>query len=775
MGREVGAGLVPAQRRAPTRGTPTKDTIAEDAVEKLCPSMSEPDKMHNQRLLAFDFFRSSLPAMARFTDKDRRVIQWIGQELELNSAWKIFPVKDLWLCPLCGLETLKFSSAEKLPELIYTHFLEHCLPYQSGVRQTGFTLEALRTVAEQAQVGESLASYPNWRYLDSEQHWFCPYCVARTDVVSQRGVAELPSMASHVISHLAHCTHYDHGMGIEKNRDELLEAISQNETEQRLEWIRQRLEEAGPWTLYPLQDSWLCPLCQKEGVRFRNTVDLPRLVLSHLIEKCSSFQAGQTEPSASLPELRKRALQVLIRRSLEEQPVWQVFDQQGTWYCPYCVQGTEARLHENHRITPQTMREVASHLAGCLPFAAEPRSPTRTIEELQKAVAASDQVRALTELIKARIATEPLWRVGSSRGHWICPHCRKIQGSVDVSTEFVARETAPVGMARHLLDECSFYQPGKPPAVTVEELREEARQREGLPKPSAPAASGAKDSAMQQIHEELRSIQKELSGTKVLKAEMDLARRKQLQMLPVAPKVPGYDFAVFYQPLGAVSGDFYDFLRVNPGEMGILIGDVSGHGVDAGMIMTMARKTVALKAIGQSSPKAVLSETNAALYPDLSSGTRSFVSLLYAIVNFEGRFVRFARAGHEPLVLLNPSRGREALWLEPYGLPVGVTEEAIFEQKLEECTVPLASGDILLLYTDGFLESANASGKMFGKEGIQATVLERADRPAEEILKHLAQSLRSFAGAVPINDDLTAICVKIGWPEFASGQSEKGA
>ena len=148
------------------------------------------------------------------------------------------------------------------------------------------------------------------------------------------------------------------------------------------------------------------------------------------------------------------------------------------------------------------------------------------------------------------------------------------------------------------------------------------------------------------MNDRLKSLANELKKKTEMEQSIRLARRRQLHMLPAMPKVEGFDFRALYTPCANVSGDFYDFIKVSEHEIGIALGDVSGHGIEAGIIMGMAKKALQIYAKGLSSPKQALALTNADLAVDLGEST--FVSAAYGVLDTRERIFRFARAGNNP-------------------------------------------------------------------------------------------------------------------------------
>ena len=159
---------------------------------------------------------------------------------------------------------------------------------------------------------------------------------------------------------------------------------------------------------------------------------------------------------------------------------------------------------------------------------------------------------------------------------------------------------------------------------------------------------------------------------------MKRARAVQLSMLPKTPSIEGLDLYAHYAPCEAVGGDFYDFVPVSPWELGIVIGDVAGHGVDAALTMAVAKKTIQIHGMGRSSPRETLIVTCADLAPDLPGN--SFVTVFYGILDLRTWKLTYASAGHTPPVLFNPGRKPALQCLPGKGVVMG----AVFVQAMEK-------------------------------------------------------------------------------------------
>jgi phosphoserine phosphatase RsbU/P len=194
-----------------------------------------------------------------------------------------------------------------------------------------------------------------------------------------------------------------------------------------------------------------------------------------------------------------------------------------------------------------------------------------------------------------------------------------------------------------------------------------------------------------------------------LNNELEMARQIQLSILPHSiPQLPGLEIAARFLPMTSVAGDFYDFIHIDDRHIGILIADVSGHGLPSALIASMLQVALTGQAAHASEPAKVLAGLNRAL---CGKFTQNFVTAAYVYADLEKNLMRYAGAGHPPVLHWRNSTGKTTQVLEN-GLVLGMLEEAGYEA-LE---FPLEPGDRYVLYTDGVLEAANSAQEQFGAD-----------------------------------------------------------
>ena len=239
-----------------------------------------------------------------------------------------------------------------------------------------------------------------------------------------------------------------------------------------------------------------------------------------------------------------------------------------------------------------------------------------------------------------------------------------------------------------------------------------------------------------------------------LNQELEMAREIQLSILPHSiPQLPGLEIAARYSPMTSVAGDFYDFIQIDDKHIGILIADVSGHGLPSALIASMIQVALAGQAPHASEPAKVLAGLNRALAGKFSM---NFVTAAYVYLDLEKKILRYAGAGHPPILQCRSSNAKTCQILEN-GIVLGMIEDA--EYTALEMTIE--PGDRYVLFTDGIPEAANAVGEEFGFDRMQ-TYMEAhrrvsATQFADNFLAEIARwSNESRAGQYQ-QDDITLL------------------
>lgn len=242
-----------------------------------------------------------------------------------------------------------------------------------------------------------------------------------------------------------------------------------------------------------------------------------------------------------------------------------------------------------------------------------------------------------------------------------------------------------------------------------------------------------------------RSIQRDHEFSEIQK-ELQIARRIQADILPSAyPGSLHFQVAARYVPMTSVAGDFYDFLITSPQQAGLLIADVSGHGVPAALIASMVKLAATSQRANASDPAALLSGMNAVLCGNTQS---QFVTAAYVYLDAASATLRYSAAAHPPMLLL---RAGQVTPIEENGLMLAAFSSATYATRVH----PIQPGDRLLLYTDGLLEAANASNEEFGPDRLAKLLKDTTPHNTEQAANHIVSTLQQWSRAQ--NDDLTLL------------------
>ena len=240
-----------------------------------------------------------------------------------------------------------------------------------------------------------------------------------------------------------------------------------------------------------------------------------------------------------------------------------------------------------------------------------------------------------------------------------------------------------------------------------------------------------------------------------IETELETARQIQSSILPATvPNMKNLRIAASYYPMTAVAGDFYQFVRTDNTHLGILIADVSGHGIPAALISSMIKVAMQSVAIHAHDPAQVLGGLNRILS---SEAHGQLASAAYIWIDTEKRQALYSAAGHPPLLCWRNTSG-EMQRIESNGLLFGITSDSEYPV----CSVPVESLDRFLLYTDGVTEPENAAGEAFGDRQLEQVVRNHRVQTASELSRQLLSELGTWrTPSVNQQDDITLIVVDV--------------
>jgi sigma-B regulation protein RsbU (phosphoserine phosphatase) len=240
----------------------------------------------------------------------------------------------------------------------------------------------------------------------------------------------------------------------------------------------------------------------------------------------------------------------------------------------------------------------------------------------------------------------------------------------------------------------------------------------------------------------------------IVRAGLRLARAVQQQLFPPSPELAGFELGGRSYPAEATGGDYFDFIPLRDGSLGIAIGDVSGHGYGPALLMASTRAYLRALAWTHTDPSEMLRVANQALSDDLEG---HFVTLFFAKLDPLRRSLIYASAGH-PAGYVMDSRGVVKALLERTAYPLGVSRDADFPSV---GLLTLEPGDLVLLVTDGVLEAHAPDNQPFGPERALQIVRTYQRDPASLIVTNLYHASRAFSQGAVQRDDITAVVLKV--------------
>lgn len=238
-----------------------------------------------------------------------------------------------------------------------------------------------------------------------------------------------------------------------------------------------------------------------------------------------------------------------------------------------------------------------------------------------------------------------------------------------------------------------------------------------------------------------------------MQEEFRLAATIQQELLPqTAPEISGYSICGRNIPALAVGGDYFDFIRMDESRLAVCIGDVSGKGLPASLLMANLQATLRGQTLLRSSPSECLRRANHLLHA--STSPEKFATLFYAILDTSLHRLHYCNAGHEHPLLLRAD-GSSTL-LAKGGIGLGMLEDFAFEEE----SVDFGHGDLLLMYTDGITEAMDQRLEQFGRDRLLSLVLESRNHMAESTVNAVIAAVNAHRNDWPQSDDITLVAVE---------------
>lgn len=249
----------------------------------------------------------------------------------------------------------------------------------------------------------------------------------------------------------------------------------------------------------------------------------------------------------------------------------------------------------------------------------------------------------------------------------------------------------------------------------------------------------------------------ELREQERLKREIEIAQEVQKKLLPVRmPEISGFEIDGICKPAHEVGGDYFDFFRLDDHSLGIVIADVSGKGTSASFYMAELKGMMMQLTSTLLSPKSLLTELNTRLSGNMDR--KMFITMIYAVFNFNKNKFTFSRAGHNSLLKIG--RNGHHRFITPSGIGLGLDFGGLFEKKLEEVTLELKHDEAIILYTDGITEAMNRNQDEFGEERLLNSSLAFRESGVVELRNGILSSLNQFLDGSTAHDDITMVLIK---------------
>ena len=248
-------------------------------------------------------------------------------------------------------------------------------------------------------------------------------------------------------------------------------------------------------------------------------------------------------------------------------------------------------------------------------------------------------------------------------------------------------------------------------------------------------------------------LHEQVVAKKRLEAQLEVARHVQLSLLPLRdPRLEGFDISAYNFSTEEVSGDYYDFVSIYEDHLGLVIADVSGKGVPAALLMAFLRASLrAAIHIGYAT-NISMAKVNYLLWESIERN--QYVTAFYGVLDTTNKTLAYANAGHNPPLLLHADG--TARFIERGGLPLGMFRDT----RYYEYYLPIESGQVLVLYTDGVTEARNEAGEEYGRERLAEAVRGGRERTARDLINYLYADMLAWTGGRGAGDDVTFVAIK---------------
>jgi phosphoserine phosphatase RsbU/P len=263
---------------------------------------------------------------------------------------------------------------------------------------------------------------------------------------------------------------------------------------------------------------------------------------------------------------------------------------------------------------------------------------------------------------------------------------------------------------------------------------------------------------LDEIPEYIPSYVAELSTRERMERELEIARNVQLNFLPTStPEILHYDIAAHCRPAFDTGGDFYDFIPLEDGKMAVIVGDVSGKGIQAAFYMTLIKGFVQSLSERIEDPASILCEINRLFVRNAEKGI--FVTMLYGIIDPSTGEFTFARAGHNPLIF-KPAKDANPRHIPSPGLAIGLIGDDRFHAHIRTTKIIIPEDGFICLYTDGITEAMNLKRELYGDHRLLGQLREVQAESSASIVSIIDDDVAKFVGRAPQHDDMTLVVIR---------------
>lgn len=244
-----------------------------------------------------------------------------------------------------------------------------------------------------------------------------------------------------------------------------------------------------------------------------------------------------------------------------------------------------------------------------------------------------------------------------------------------------------------------------------------------------------------------------------MRHSLNLAKDVQQNLIPKSdPVITGFDIAGRTIYCDETGGDYYDYIKMEQmGEdhLGIVVGDVSGHGIPSALLMASARAFLRQRASLKGEVSQIISDVNNQFCSDVRDSGQ-FLTLFFCCLNAREKQITWVRAGHEPAIFYDPKNEADILPHQVGGLPLGIKKDETYKESIQV----MESGSIMVLISDGITETRNNNGEFYGKKRIEQLISEHKDLSSNQILNKVIESVELFQGSGSRHDDITIVVIK---------------